>query len=185
MSRILATGLDLETTGFRADKGHRIVEVCLSMYDLALRQKIRHWAFRVNPLRDIPEAASKVHGIYTEDLREAPTWEKVAPAVNAVLAKSDLLIAHNIGFDGPFLGEELLRVGLTPPDTATFCTMENGRWATGTGKNPKLGELCWATKVEYDPAAAHAAEYDVDKMMAALFAGMDMGYFNLPVALPA
>lgn len=185
MTRIIATGCDLETTGFQASKGHRIVEICLSMWDVAARIKLRHWTFRVNPLRDIPAAASNVHKIYTEDLVDAPTWEKVAPAVNAVLQKTDLLVCHNVGFDGPFLGEELLRVGQRPPNVPTFCTMENARWATGTGKNPKLAELAWALKVPFDPNEAHAADYDVDAMMKCLWSGMDRGLFKLPIAIPA
>lgn len=178
---ILLCGLDTETTGFRADKGDRIVEICMSLWDLETRKKVRHWDFRVNPLREIPAAASQVHGIYTQDLVDAPTWEKVAPAVNAILGKSTVMIAHNIKFDAPFIGAELLRVGQQPPDIKTFCTMENGRWATPNGKVPKLGELCWALEVEYDPLKAHSAGYDVDVMMQCLWKGMDRGLFQIPI----
>ncbi len=59
--------------------------------------------------------------------------------------------------------------------------MKNGRWATANGKNPKLGELCWALQVDYDPALAHAAEYDVQKTAECLWRGVDAGLYKLPV----
>lgn len=179
----IAAVIDTETTGFRPDKGHRLVEFSASLYDLATRQKLRNYTIQINPLRDIPADASKVHGIYLEDLHDAPTWEKVAPFVSKLLHKTDLMVAHNLAFDAHFIGEELIRVGQPVPNIATFCTMENGRWATGTGKSPKLAELCWALNVDYDPAKAHRAEYDVDCTAAALFAGLDQGYFTLPISL--
>ena len=174
-------GADLETTGFKQEKGHRIVEFCAQLWDSDTRTLLRNFNLRVNPLRDIPADASRVHGIFLEDLHDAPTWEKAAPLVRGILSKAELLVCHNIGFDAPFMGLELVRAGLTPPDIQTFCTMENGRWATGNGKVPKLGELCWALEVDYRPEDAHAAEYDVQKMMECLWKGVDAGYYNLPI----
>jgi len=172
---------DTETTGFSAAKGHRFVEVCFGMYDLETRRELRMFNVLINPLRDIPADASRVHGIFLEDLHNAPTWDKVAPLVNGVLNKSDVFVAHNTGFDAPFIGEELMRVGITPKDIPLFCTMENGRWATANGKNPKLQELCWALDVDYDPAKAHRASYDVSRTAECLWKGIDLGYFKLPV----
>lgn len=174
-------GIDTETTGFNPEKGDRIVEICMSLWDYSTRQKLRQWDFRINPLREIPAAASAVHGIYTQDLVDAPVWEKVAPAVNAVLRKSAVMVAHNASFDANFVGLELIRVGLRPPNIKTYCTMENARWATPTGKNPKLGEVCWALDVEYDHSKAHAAGYDVDVMMQCLWKGIDKGLYRLPI----
>jgi len=62
-------------------------------------------------------------------------------------------------------------------------TMTEGVWATHDGKKPSLQELCFACEVEYDPALAHAAAYDVDKMMDCFFKGLEWGYFELPEAL--
>jgi DNA polymerase-3 subunit epsilon len=177
----IITVADLETTGFKQEKGHRIIEFCGSMYDYATRTKLRTYTIRINPLRDIPADASRVHGIFLEDLHEAPTWEKVAGLVSGILAKSSVMVNHNVDFDAPFIGLELARVNAKVPDIQTFCTMKNARWATANGKNPKLGELAWALGVDYDPAKAHAAEYDVDVTAQCLWAGIDRGYFRLPV----
>lgn len=171
---------DLETTGFSAAKGDRIIEVCLAVADFDTRRVVGKYVERINPLRSIPEKATAVHGIKLEDLRECPTWEVVAPKVQKILSKCDKFVAHNLDFDATFLVEELSRVGLgLPANIGGFCTMENARWASANGKNPKLGELCWALGVEYDPSKAHSAEYDVLCMKDAFFKGVDLGFFRL------
>lgn len=177
---MLIVGADLETTGFKAEKGHRIVEVCFQLWDTDKRAKVREFSSLINPLRSIPQDASNVHGIYLEDLHHSPTWEKVAPAISKMLSVSKVFVAHNVGFDGPFMGHELARVGAAIPDIDTFCTMLNGRWATGNGKNPKLAELCWALEVPFNKDEAHRASYDVDAMMQCLWKGIDAGMFILP-----
>lgn len=180
MGRIVSVA-DLETTGFYQHKGDRIIEWCFQLYDYDSRALLRTFTERVNPLRDIPAGASKVHGIYIEDLANAPTWEQSAPKVAAILQKTDCMVCHNLGFDGPFMVAELMRIGQPVKNVQTYCTMENARWATGTGKIPKLSELAWSLGVDYDPAKAHAAEYDVSVTAQCLWKGIDAGYFHLPI----
>ena len=88
-----------------------------------------------------------------------------------------------MGFDGPFIAAELNRIGVNVPDVHSFCTMENARWACPDGKLPRLGELCFAMGVDYDPAKAHAAEYDVQVMMDCYFKGLLRGFYQLPKEL--
>lgn len=180
MSNLIAI-CDLETTGFKADKGHRIVEICVQAWDVDSRTMARELSTLVQPLREIPADASNVHGLYTEDLVDAPLWEKVAPIASLMLSKCKVFVAHNVDFDSVFLGQELIRVGAAVPDIETFCTMQNGRWATANGKTPKLSELCWALSVPYDAADAHRASYDVTKTAQCLWAGIDAGFYKLPV----
>ena len=45
----------------------------------------------------------------------------------------------------------------------------------------RLSELCFALGVEYDPNAAHAADYDTEVLAQCLFAGIDRGFFKLPI----
>ena len=96
------------------------------------------------------------------------------------MAAADLLVAHNMSFDGPFIGMELSRVGETIPNKPFVCTMESGRWACVNGKYPKLGELAFALGVPYDAAKAHAADYDTQIMMDCFFRGLDRGFYQLP-----
>ena len=106
--------------------------------------------------------------------------EEVAPKLIRVMQKADLIVAHNgHGFDMPFTAGEILRIGQPLPKTPCFDTMLEGRWATPMGKLPSLRELCFACGVEYDTEKAHAADYDVDVMMASFFVGYDKGFFKI------
>lgn len=176
-------GLDTETTGLEQAKGHRIIEIALLTYDLATQSLVDKWVQRIDPERSIDPGAQAAHGISYTELVGQPKWEDVAKEVSRRLGTADLLVAHNMGFDGPFIGAELHRVGLEVPDVHSLCTMENARWACPDGKLPRLGELCFALGVEYDPAKAHAAEYDVEVMMACFFRGLARGFYTLPKSL--
>lgn len=175
-------GVDTETTGLEQAKGHRIVEIAMVLvnFDGVNMTREDHFVQRINPERAIDPEAQAVHKIGIADLIGKPTWNHVAPKVVQMMRRADVLIAHNMGFDGPFIAAELLRVGLTPPDVRTFCTMENARWATGHGKLPKLSELCWSLFVDYSPSKAHAAEYDVLVMLQCLKRGIASGHYRIP-----
>lgn len=178
MSRIIC-GLDLETTGFVYEKGHRIIEVCLSLYSEATKTHIYTYTQRINPGRSIPPDATAVHGITSDMLTGMPSISEVAPKIQKILGKSHLLVIHNAGFDVPFIASELEACGLEiPAHLEVVCTMEGARWATADGKNPKLAELCYALNVDYDTSKAHAAEYDVEVMMQCWMKGRELGLFN-------
>lgn len=173
-------GLDIETTGLEQEKGHRIIEIAMLTYDMDSRQLEDVWVKRIDPDRPIDSKAQEVHGIAYSDLVGCPKWEELAQEVSDRMSRADLLIAHNMGFDGPFIGAELMRVGVRVPNVHALCTMENARWACPDGKLPKLEELCFALGVEYDRAKAHGAEYDVSVMMECFFRGFDRGFYTIP-----
>lgn len=179
---MLITGLDTETTGLEQAEGHRIIEIALLTYDLASRKLVDKYVQRIDPERAISAKAQEVHGIAYGELVGMPKWDDVAPIVVDRLKDTTLAIAHNMDFDGPFIGMELVRVGQPVPTFDTFCTMKNGRGATFDGKSPKLLELCFALGVAYDKAKAHAADYDVEVMMECFWRGLDRGFFK-PEAL--
>ncbi len=182
---MIVVGLDVETTGFKFDKGDRIVEACFSVYRVNVDGTFTHLrtiAHRINPERSIPEDAQAVHGIALEDLVGAFVWADIAPRVQALLDKTDLLVIHNAPFDRSFLYGEQARAGYPiNREVATFCTMENSRWACPDGKLPKLVELCYALGIEYDGTKAHGAEYDVQIMMLAYQKAIQLGLFPNPL----
>lgn len=180
---MILTGLDIETTGLHQEKGHRIIEICMKMYDWPSQKVIRVYAQRINPERSIEKGAMAVHGIAEEDLIAEPKWKDVAPVIKEYLQESDIVVAHNgMGFDMPFILNELHRVDVLPTRSAKIVdTMLDGRFACASGKVPNLGELCFALDVDYDPENAHAADYDVDVMMQAYFNGLKIGAFKMPV----
>ena len=97
---------DLETTGINISKD-RIVEICiLKVFPDASRES-KTW--RVNPEMKIPKEASEVHGIYDEDVANAPTFKEIAQKVMEMISGADLAGFNSNRFDVPLLAEELLR----------------------------------------------------------------------------
>lgn len=185
MSKIVVAIGDIETTGLSQEAGHRIIEVCFSVwrFDAAAntRQQLGMMTQRINPKRDIDPGAQAVHGISLAALRGEPEWEDVAPKVHKLLDKTDIFVAHNgEGFDGPFIALELIRAGYKLPNFKVFDTMLRGRSCTPFGKVPNLRELCFALGIDYDPEKAHSAEYDVNVLVSAYWKGVDQGLFTNP-----
>lgn len=176
-------GLDTETTGLEQEKGHRIIEIAMLTYDFESQTLLDRYVQRIDPERSIDPGAQAAHGITYAELVGQPKWEDVAKEIADRLSTADLLVAHNMGFDGPFIAAELHRVGLEVPDVHSLCTMENARWACPDGKLPRLGELCFALGVDYDPAKAHGADYDTTVMMDCFFRGIARGFYQLPKSL--
>jgi DNA polymerase-3 subunit epsilon len=176
---MIVSGYDTETTGLKWVDGHRIIEVGLLHYDFDTRKPVDKFVTRIDPERAIDAKAQAVHGIAYDDLVGMPKWVDVAPKLVEELNKSDLIVMHNGGFDAPFTNGELKRLGLhVKPDLIGFCTLTHARWATPDGKSPRLGELCFALNLPYDPSLAHGAEYDVERMMACFFAGVERGFYK-------
>ena len=67
--------LDTETTGLSFQEGHKIVEIaCIETKDLVATGKVFHRL--INPKRDIPLDAFKVHGFSKEFLSDKCTLKK-------------------------------------------------------------------------------------------------------------
>ena len=97
--------LDTETTGLSPNDGHKIVEIaCIETSDLTPTKKIFHKT--INPQRDVPEGAYKIHGFSTEFLKDKETFDKVADEFLEFI-KDKKIIIHNASFDLGFLNYEL------------------------------------------------------------------------------
>ena len=65
--------LDTETTGLSVNDRHRIVEIaCIETNDLTPTKRIFHKM--INPQRDVPAEAFKIHGFSTEYLKNKETF---------------------------------------------------------------------------------------------------------------
>jgi DNA polymerase III subunit epsilon len=179
MTDPVLAGIDIETTGLLAPD-HRIVEIHVSLW--RGRTRLLSHTKLVDPQRNMPAEAQRVHGISSTDLLGQPTWDMVAPDVLKILTKAQGYVWHNgEEFDGPFIDMELKRIGLAGLPKRPACdTMLAGVWATHDGKKPRLEELCFACGVTYDKVAAHGAEYDVSTMMDCFYKGLDLGFFEMP-----
>ena len=97
--------LDTETTGLSFNDGHKIVEIaCVETKDLIATGKIFHKV--INPKRDVPEEAFRIHGYSDEFLKDKETFEQIADEfLNFIKGKK--IIIHNAPFDLSFLNSEL------------------------------------------------------------------------------
>ena len=100
---------DTETTGLNPLGGDRIVEIgCVEIDNSISTGKVFH-AY-MNPERDMPEGAFRVHGLSTEFLADKPLFSAIAEDLLNFIGDSRL-IAHNASFDMGFLNAELTRSG--------------------------------------------------------------------------
>ena len=97
--------LDTETTGLSFKDGHKIVEVaCVETSDLIPTNKIFHKI--INPEREVPAEAFKIHGFSTEYLKRKEPFRYVADELVGFI-KNKKIIIHNASFDLGFLNYEL------------------------------------------------------------------------------
>jgi len=102
--------LDLETTGLEPRDGHRIIEIgCVELVNKVRTGNFYH-AF-VNPERDIPHEAFKIHGISVEFLKDKPKFTQVVKEFLTYIEGAKLVI-HNAGFDMKFINHELRKCNL-------------------------------------------------------------------------
>ena len=102
--------LDTETTGFSPDRGDRIVEIgAVELIDRIPTGRVFHEY--INPQRDVPWGAYRVHGLSYRFLRNKPVFEDVGREFLDFIGNSKLVI-HNAGFDMRFVNAELRWIGL-------------------------------------------------------------------------
>ncbi len=101
--------LDTETTGLDPRSGHRLVEIgCVELINHFPSGKT--WHHYINPQRDMPDEAFRVHGISGEFLKDKPIFDALADDFAAFIEDARLVI-HNASFDVGFLNHELESVG--------------------------------------------------------------------------
>ena len=101
--------LDTETTGLSFNEGHRIVEIaCIETQDLIATGKVFHKL--INPERDVPESAFKVHGFSSEFLKDKESFKMIANQFLDFI-KGKKIIIHNAPFDLSFLKGEMNKIG--------------------------------------------------------------------------
>lgn len=100
------TFFDLETTGTNTVQD-RIVEI--SVVKLLPNGERIVKTHKINPTIPIPLETSLIHGIYDEDVKDAPAFKNIAKSLAQFLEGSDLAGFNILKFDVPLLVEEFLR----------------------------------------------------------------------------
>jgi len=98
---------DLETTG-TSIANSRIVELSYVKVLPSGEKEVK--TMRINPTIPIPLETSLIHGIYEDDIKDAPTFKEIAKNLAKALEGCDLGGFNVIRFDVPLLVEEFLRV---------------------------------------------------------------------------
>ena len=101
--------LDTETTGLSPAEGHRLVEIgCLEIVNQIATGAVYH--VLINPERDVPDDAYRVHGHSTAFLADKPVFAAVVLDFLDFIGE-DRLIIHNAEFDMRFINAELAKIG--------------------------------------------------------------------------
>ena len=152
--------LDTETTGLSFKDGHKVVEIaCVETKDLIPTNKIFHKL--INPKRDMPEEAFKIHGFSEEFLSNQATFDQVADEfLNFIRGKK--LIIHNANFDLGFLNGELGAIKKELIDKAsTIDSLEVAR-NKFSGASNSLDSLCKRFNIDISRRTKHNALLDCE-----------------------
>ncbi len=152
--------LDTETTGLDPKTGHRIVEIgCVEMINRIRTGKSFH--VYLNPERDMPEEAYRVHGLSAEFLRDKPLFSEVARQFMEFIGDS-MLVIHNAGFDMKFINFELGKVkipSILPVQVVDTLLMARKKFP---GSPASLDALCKRFMIDLSSRTKHGALLDAE-----------------------
>lgn len=150
--------LDTETTGLDPAGGDRIVEIAaLEIFNGSITEKQFH--VYINPLRDMPDSAFKVHGLSQEFLSDKPTFDLIAESFVEFIG-DDPIVAHNAEFDVRFLNAELERLGRPPIDNGRVVDTLLLARRKHPGASNSLDALCARYGIDRSRRTKHGALID-------------------------
>jgi DNA polymerase-3 subunit epsilon len=151
---------DTETTGLDPYQGHRLLEIgCIELINRFPTGQTFHR--HINPERDVPAEAFKVHGLSFEFLKDKPLFADVAAELTEFIGDAPL-IAHNASFDLGFLNAELERAGLPIVARERLVdTLLLARRKYPGGSN-RLDDLCQRFGIDNSRRTKHGALLDAE-----------------------
>ena len=150
--------LDTETTGLDPAEGHRVVEI--GALELVHRVPTgSHWHSYINPERDMPADAYRIHELSEEFLRDKPRFAEIAAGFLDYIGDAPLVI-HNAPFDAGFLNAEFARLSLPPlPGARLVDTLQMAR-SRFQGAPNNLDALCKRFEIDLSVRTLHGALVD-------------------------
>src|SRR5690606_8606404 len=176
--------LDTETTGLEYESGHRIIEIaCVEVIGRRLTQRNLH--FYLNPEREIDAAATQVHGMTLDDLRDKPRFADIADEFLAFCDGAEIII-HNAAFDIGFIDAELARLGRGSFRACCGGIIDSLALAKEQfpGKRNNLDALCERLMVPNAHRKVHGALLDAE-LLAEVYLGLTRGQGSFEIALQA
>lgn len=158
MTTARAILFDTETTGLDPATGDRIIEIAA----IELRSDLptgRVFHQVIDPERDVPEEATRVHGFTRADLVGRPRFAEICDAFLSFVGDAPL-IAHNAPFDFGFVSAELARLGLPPLDPARMIDTLAIAKGVFPGLPNSLDALCRRYAIDLSERSSHNALLD-------------------------
>lgn len=149
---------DTETTGFEYAKGHRLIEIgAVELINHMPTGKTYHQY--INPEREVPEDAVKVHGLTYDFLKDFPIFDKVADQWLEFIGDAKL-VAHNASFDMNFVNYELKQLG--KPEMSWSNSIDTLEIARNMfpGARCSLDALCKRFEIDNSARSYHGALLD-------------------------
>ena len=152
--------LDTETTGLDPAAGHRVVEIaCLELINRVPSGD--HFRRYINPQRDMPAEAFKIHGLSTDFLAGHPVFAGVLDDFLAFIGNAPLII-HNAEFDLRFLNAELDRLKHPPIESARAVDTVALARRRFPGAQVNLDALCRRFEIDNSARTLHGALLDCE-----------------------
>lgn len=167
--------IDLETTGNSPNKGDRIIEIGLVIYENG--EIVDKYSQLINPERHISRFISYLTGITNEMVSDQPVFSEVAQQVRQYF-DNGYFVAHNVPFDLGFLNYELKQAGLPQVTQPVIDTVELSRILFPQAPSFKLGHLSdWLEIQHAEPHRALSDAYVTTKLLSHLLTKLS----NLPL----
>jgi DNA polymerase-3 subunit epsilon len=149
---------DTETTGLDPATGDRVIEIAAIelLRDLPTGKIFHHL---LDPERDIPEEATRIHGLSRSDLIGKSRFADIVDDFLAFIGDSPL-VAHNAPFDFGFLNAELQRLALPPLHPARMIDTLALAKARFPGMPNSLNALCTRFGIDLSERTTHNALLD-------------------------
>ena len=152
--------LDTETTGLSFHEGHKIVEIaCVETKDLIPTDRVFHKL--LNPKRDVPEEAFKVHGFSQKFLSDKESFDEVADDF-LKFVKDKKIIIHNASFDLSFLNGELKNINKELIDKKLIVDSLEVARNKFPGTSNSLDSLCKRFHIDLSRRTKHNALLDCE-----------------------
>ena len=152
--------LDTETTGLSFKEGHKIVEIaCVETKDLIATGKVFHKL--INPKRDVPEEAFKIHGFSEQFLKDKETFDIIADEFLSFI-KDKKIIIHNAPFDISFLNGELNSLNKDSINQSLIVDSLELSRSKFPGTSNSLDALCRRFNIDISKRIKHNALLDCE-----------------------
>jgi len=152
--------LDTETTGLSFKDGHKIVEIaCIETKDLIPTGNVFHKL--INPKRNVPDEAFKVHGFSSDFLSDKETFDQIADGFLNFIKEKKIII-HNAPFDLAFLNGELSAIKKMSVNTKLVIDSLEIARNKFPGTSNSLDALCRKFNIDLSKRTKHNALLDCE-----------------------